>query len=126
MHLDKEPGKLYSVQQKVVEIQTAHGATIMRTTHLCFKTYFVKDRLGEIRPIIVKAYVVPGLKYDLLSVKGLNRAGYAVNHHPDPEQSGVYAVINNKIDKSKSFAFISEHSLNFFLSEIRTNECKAI
>ena len=53
---------------KVVEIQTAHGATIMRTTHLCYKTYFVKDRLGEIRPIIVKAYVVPGLKYDLLSV----------------------------------------------------------
>ena len=42
-------------KQKVVEIQTAHGATIMRTTHLCYKTYFVKDRLGEIRPIIVKA-----------------------------------------------------------------------
>ena len=31
---------------KVVEIQTAHGATIMRTTHLCYKTYFDKDRLG--------------------------------------------------------------------------------
>ena len=92
-------------KQKVVEIQTAHGATIMRTTHLCFKTYFVKDRLGEIRPIIVKAYVVPGLKYDLLSVKGLNRAGYAVSHHTDPEQSGVYAVINNKIDKSKSLNY---------------------
>ena len=69
MHLDKEPGKLYSVQTKGVRIQTAHGATIMRTTHLCHKTYFVKDRLGEIRPIIVKAYVVPGLKYDLPSVK---------------------------------------------------------
>ena len=94
---------------KVVEIQTAHGDTMMKTTHLCYKTYFVKDRLGEIRPIIVKAYVVPGLKYDLLLVKGLNRAGYAVNHNPDPEQSGVYAVINNKIDQSKSFPFISEH-----------------
>ena len=57
---------------KVVEVHTAHGATIRRTTHLCYKTYFVKDRLGEIRPIIVKAYVVPGLKYDLLSVRGLN------------------------------------------------------
>ena len=119
MHLDKEPGKLYSVQSyckpKVVEIQTAHGATIMRTTHLCHKTYFVKDRLGETRPIIVKAYVVPGLKHDLLSVEGLNLAGYAVNHHPDPEQSGVYAVINNKINKSKSFPFISEHSNLFYL-----------
>ena len=65
---------------KVVEVQTAHGATKMNTTHLrvCHKTYFVRDRLGEIRPIIFKAYVVPGLKYDLLSVKGLKRAGYSV------------------------------------------------
>ena len=100
---------------QVVEVQTAHGATIMRTTHLCHKTYFVRDRLGEIRPIIVKAHVVPGLKYDLLLVKGLNRAGYAVSHHPDPEQSGVHAVINNKNDKSKSFPFISEHSNLFYL-----------
>ena len=64
-------------------------------------------------------------EYDLLSVKGLNRAGYAVSHHPDPEQSGVYAVINNKIDKSKSFAFISEHS-NLFYLKLEKNECKAI
>ena len=59
--------------------------------------------------------VVPGLKYDLLSVKGLNQAGYAVSHHPDPEQSGVHAMINNKIDKSKSFPFISEPSYLFYL-----------
>ncbi len=58
-------------QQKVVEIQTAHGDTQMSTTHCCLKTYYVRDRLGEIRPIVVKAYVVSGLKHDLLSVKGL-------------------------------------------------------
>ena len=39
------------------------------------------------------------------------KAKHAVNH----EQSGVYAVIKNKIDKSKSFAFISEHSIFFYL-----------
>ena len=100
---------------KVVEIQTAQGATIMSTTHLCLKTYYVRDRLGEIRPIVVKAYVVPGLKYDLLSVKGLNKCGYAVFHHPDPEESGVYAVINKKTDKAKSFPFMSEHSNLFYL-----------
>ncbi len=61
----------------------------------------------------------------LRAVDGLNSAGYAVNHHPDQEQSGVYAVINNKIDKSKSFPFMSEHS-KLFLSEIRTNDCQAI
>ena len=76
-------------------------------------TYYVRDRLGEIRPIVVKAYVVPGLKYDLLSVKGLNQCGYAVYHHPDPEESGVFALINNKMDKAKSFPFMSEHSIFF-------------
>jgi hypothetical protein len=56
--------------------------------------------------------VVPELKHDLLPVKRLNKAGYAVNHHPDP---GVYAVINKKIDKSKSFPFMSEQSDHFYL-----------
>ncbi len=98
---------------KVVVIQTVHGLTMMNSTHLCYKTYYVCDRLGEIRPLIVKAYVVSGLKHDLLSVKGLNKARYLVHHHPDPEQSGVYAVINNKIDKSKLFPFMSEHSIFF-------------
>ncbi len=74
------------------------------------QTYNVCYRLGEVRQIIVKAYVVPGLKHGLLSVKGLNKAGYAVNHHPDPEQFGVYAVISNKINKSKSFPFMGQHS----------------
>ena len=106
---------------KVVEIQTAQGATIMSTTHLCLKTYYVRDWLGEIRPIVVKAYIVvksyaaPGLKYDLLSVKGLNKCRYAVYHHPDPEELGVYAVINKKTDKAKSFPFMSEHSGLFYL-----------
>ncbi len=68
------------VKQKVEEIQTAHGSTKMSTTHRCLKTYYVRHRLGELRPIVVKEYVVPGLKHDLLSVKGLNQAGYRVIH----------------------------------------------
>ncbi len=102
---------------KVVEIQTVQGSRIMSTTHLCLKTYYVRDQFGEIRPILVKAYVVPGLKYDLLSVKGLNKWGDAVFHHPDPEdsESGVYAVINKQTDKAKSLSFMSEHSSLFYL-----------
>ena len=99
----------------MVDIQTAQGATLMSTTHLCLKTYYFRDRLGEIRPIVVKAYVVPGLKYDLLSVKGLNKCCYAVYHHPDPKESGVFALTNNKMDKAKSFPFMSEHSSLFHL-----------
>jgi hypothetical protein len=91
------------VQQKVVEIQTAHGGTQMSTTHCCLKTYYARDYLGEIRPIVVKAYVVTGLKHDLLSVKGLNQSGYRGIHNEDEEESEVFAVNNKKIDKAKSF-----------------------
>jgi hypothetical protein len=82
----------------------------MSTAHRCLKTYYVRDRLGEIRPIVVKAYVLPGLKQDLLSVKELNQYGFRVIHDEDEEESGVFAVINKKIDKSRSFPFMSEHS----------------
>ncbi len=75
------------VQQKVVEIQTAHGGTQVSTTHCCLKTYNVRDRLGEIRPIVLKAYVDPGLKHGLLSDKGLNQSGYRVIHDEDEEES---------------------------------------
>ncbi len=101
-------------KSKVVENLTAHGATLMSIKHICCKTYCVcySDWLGEIRPVIHKAYVVPGWKCDLQWVRDF--AGYSDTHHPDPKQSGIYAVINNKIDKFKLFLFLSEHSNLFF------------
>jgi hypothetical protein len=39
------------VQKKMVDIQTAHGGTQMSTSYHCLKMYYVRDRLGEIRPI---------------------------------------------------------------------------
>jgi hypothetical protein len=103
------------VKPKIVDIQTAQCMNLMSTTHVCFKTYYVRDRLGDIRPIIVKEYVVSSLKHDLLSVKSLNNYGYQVIHNKDREESGVFAVYDKKIDKSKSFAFMSKHSNLFFL-----------
>jgi hypothetical protein len=70
------------------------------------QTYYIRDRLGGIRPIVVRAYVVPGLIHNSLSVKGLKQSGYRVIRDVDEEESGVFAVINKKIDKSKSFPFM--------------------
>ena len=39
---------------KVVEIQTVQGATITSTIHLCLKTYYVQDLLGEIVQLFSK------------------------------------------------------------------------
>ena len=44
----------------------------METAHVCMKTYYVRARTGEIRPITTKAFLCPKLGTDLLSVKGLN------------------------------------------------------
>jgi hypothetical protein len=103
-------------QPKTVEIKTAEGGVVMTTTHECMKTYYVKSRTGEIRPLTTKAFIVPSLRSDLISVKSLNRQGYGAIHDPDPEQSGIYPIFNGKIDKLKSFAFMSEHS-NLFTSK---------
>ncbi len=67
----------------------------MSTTHRCLKTYYVRDRLGDIRPIVVKAYVIPGLKHDLLSVKGLNQARYRVIHDED-ERNPEYLLSSTR------------------------------
>jgi hypothetical protein len=75
------------------------------------KTYYVKSRTGEIRPKTTKAFIVSSLRSDLISVKSLSRQGYSVVHGPDPKESGIHPIINEKKDKSKSFVFMSEHSI---------------
>jgi hypothetical protein len=64
---------------------------------------------------MTKAFIVPSLRSELLviSVKSLNCQGYRVVHDPDSKESRIYPIFNGKIDKSKSFAFMSEQ-LNFF------------
>jgi hypothetical protein len=105
------------VRERVVPIQTAQGGTVMLTTHVFLKTYFVRDRTGDLRPITTKTYIVRNLnlKRDLVSGKTLNRAGYRIILDEDPEEAGVYAVNDGKICKSKSFAFMSEHSSLYYL-----------
>ena len=78
----------------------------MTTTHVCLKTYYVRDRTGELRPITTKTYIVKNLKHDLLSGKMLNKAGYRIILDEDPEESGIFAVNEGKICKSKSSSFM--------------------
>ena len=82
----------------------------METTHMCMKTYYVRNWTGEIRPITTKAFICPKLGTDVLSVKGLNFQRYSNVHHPDPDESGIFLLINGETDKSQSFAFMSDHS----------------
>ena len=61
----------------------------------------------ELRPITTKTHIVKNLKHDLLSGKMFNKAGYRIILDEDPEESGIFVVVNEgKICKSKSFPFM--------------------
>ncbi len=77
------------LQEKVIVIQTAHGETVMRTTHISWITFFMRDRLGRPSPITTRAHITPGLKHDLLSGRALNRAGYRVILVSYHEEAGI-------------------------------------
>jgi hypothetical protein len=87
------------VRPKVMDIQKAHGATSMSTFHLCLKTYYIRasDHLVEIRLIVLRANVVPGLKHALQSVKELKQSGHRVIHDEDIKESRVFAIINKRL-----------------------------
>ena len=46
------------ITERAVPIHTARGGTVMTTTHVCLKTYYVRNRTGELRPIATKTYIV--------------------------------------------------------------------
>jgi hypothetical protein len=65
--------------------------------------------------LTTKAFIVPSLRSDLISVKSVSHQGYRVVHDPDPEESGIYPIFSGIKDKSKSFAFMSERSMFFYI-----------
>jgi hypothetical protein len=73
----------------------AEGGVVIATTHVCMKKYYVKLRTEEIRPPVTKAYMVPSLRNDLISVKSLHHQGYyTVIHDADPEVYGTQCILH--------------------------------
>ncbi len=81
------------IQPTVNAIQTASDTTAIYTSHVCSKTYIARDKTEVPQPTMVKEYIVIGIRYDLLSVKGLNEAGYRVIHDKEEHKPSKYAVI---------------------------------
>jgi hypothetical protein len=59
------------VKEKVTIIETADGDDSMKSTHTCFKTYFVQNRIGEVVTITMPALFVKGLPQNLLGGKSV-------------------------------------------------------
>ena len=80
------------VIEKITNIETADGVDSMKATHQCTKTYFVRNRMGEVKPITVNALYVRGLPQDLLGGKSLNRENIRVILDDDSEICGIYPL----------------------------------
>ena len=75
-------------------IETADGDESMKGTHSCIKTYFVRNRMGEIVTITVPAVFVKGLPQDLLGGKLVTNANIRVILDADPDICSL-----NQLDK---------------------------
>ena len=73
------------------------NATSMKATHDCMKTYFLKNRSGEVVSLTIPALYVKSVNRDLLSGKACNKIGVRIILDEDPDISGLY-----QLDKKKS------------------------
>ena len=97
------------VQAKSVIVDMAESGTSMNATHTCMKTYFVKNRTGEVVTITTPALYVKSVHQDLLSGKACNRANIRIILDEDPDISGLYPLDEKKQQHiEESIPFISE------------------
>ena len=97
------------VVEKLVRVEMAENGTSMKATHVCMKTYFLKNRSGEVVSLTVPALYVKSVNQDLLSGKACNKIGVRIILDEDPDISGLYPLDKEKQQYlEESIPFISE------------------
>ncbi len=105
--------------EKVAIIETAGGEEHMKSTLECTKTYFVRNRMGEVVTITVPALFVRGSQQDLPGGKSVNFANILaildsedyIHHRWDKKQEQHYQY---------SIEFIGEQTYLFYLFYLQT------
>jgi hypothetical protein len=88
------------VTPKVIKIHLAGEGMAIKSTHVGYKTYYVADATGTIRPIKTKAQYVPELKEDLLGGRALMKSKYQIIMDEDDSVSGIFPVVKGEIDQA--------------------------
>jgi hypothetical protein len=97
-------------------IETAKEGESIMAAHVCCKTYFVKNRVGNLVSITTSAIYVKGFVQDLKAGKSLNREKFRIILDEDPDVSGLYPLNEQKEARYQdSIPFISEPSDLFYL-----------
>jgi hypothetical protein len=104
------------VEEHKTIIETAKEGESIVATHTCRKTYFVKNRVGDMVFITTSALYVKGFVQDLIAGKSLNREKIRIILDEDPDVSGLYPLNDQKEARYQdSIPFISEPSDLFYL-----------
>jgi hypothetical protein len=99
------------VEEHKTIIETAKEGESIMATHVCRKTYFVKNRVGDMVSITTSAIYVKGFVQDLIAGKSLNREKIPKILDEDPDVSGLYQLNEQKEARYKdSIPFNSEPS----------------
>ncbi len=80
------------VEEHKTIIETANEGESIMATHTCSKTYFVKNRVGDMVSITTSAIYVKGFVQDLIAGKSLNREKIRIILDEDPDVSGLYPL----------------------------------
>jgi hypothetical protein len=108
------------VVEKETIVDMAESGARMKATHTCMKTYFLRNRTGELVTITTPALYVRNIHQDLLSGKACNRAKIRIILDMDQDIAGLYPLDeNNQPHIEESIPFISEPT-DLFLLKIET------
>ena len=106
--------------EKETIVDMAESGARMKATHTCMKTYFLRNRTGELVTITTPALYVRNIHQDLLSGKACNRAKIRIILDMDQDIAGLYPLDeNNQPHIEESIPFISEPT-DLFLLKIET------
>ncbi len=97
------------VEEHRTIIEKAKEGESIIATHVCRKTYFVKNRVGDMVSITTSAIYVKGFIQNLIAGKSLNREKIRIILDEDPDVSGLYPLNEQKEARYQdSIPFISE------------------
>ncbi len=83
------------VVEKLVRVEMAENGsygTSMKATHVCMKTYFLKNRSGAVVSLTVPALYVKSVNQDLLSGKACNKIGVHIILDEDPDSRHQWII----------------------------------
>ncbi len=96
-------------------IETVDCDESMKAMHTRIKTYFARNRMGEVVTITVPAIFVKGLPQDLFGGKSVTNENIRVILDTDPDICRLYPLDkNHEQHYQKSIQFIGEHRFVLF------------